>query len=811
MSILSCLLKKAEAGRISKSVVKDLSGYIDRLKTKGGVAGELEAAQFAYEMANKRVAQKVKQASIHVDLVEKAISKIDADREAGVSTTASLRSFNFGDDADNFKYGYLGENAAETISGYQGFFKTQAIEAFDALKHKGIFGVFRDNGKSKEMIRDLFEIAAGRPPKSTDPLVVAGAKAIEDLHMLGGKMYERAGGNITLKKGHALGDHAAPEKLDAAGFDNWLKDAKQVFNRDKIAEWIPEAGFKDDVYEDILKRVYIAKVSGGNSQLGDYVPKGLRSAVNLRNHHRFMEFNNADDYIRYHETYGDLNLYQHTLNYADQVGRDIGSLESYGPKPEAYINSIVRHIASYDPKGSEEARNILEQQMRFNTKSYNGSVDPTISRWIGTARNANVMGKLGGTVIEAAITEGLGLSRISQKVRGLPILKTMRDELELIGKHLAANFGNESKDLAYKELAKLGIYTEGFIDEMAAGLRAYSAEGGHKFSQTAAQGVMKYTGLNAKTHAGKAASAKRYAIEIADHTWEELQAGEAPGGMKEYLTSLGFTKELYDTIRTHGTVASKEWSGINMISSAKLFEEGHTEAGLAMSKVFNRIAEASAPTSSPRANALFEKMSRTGPLGQVGSGMLRTFTGYPLSFWDNHIRVMMQTPGLGNKAAMLTAYASVFSVLGSMTVMINDLRNGKTPKLDEDTIMRSFGRAGLVPMLSDFIIGGQHYGKSLGDSILGPTFGAASELAGSASDLLHGKPSSAAHRATKVLKGFLPGQNHWAAGLLVQRLMFDQLRYLYDPEAHKKFKRDIKKKEREGTPYWWEPGQTSPN
>jgi len=804
--ILSCLLKKAELGRISKTLVSEIEQGINELKLKASspdAVGELEAAQFIYQEAQARLKNKIAAATTHADLVTSTASRINEGLSKGMSYEQIVRAMTLGDDADTFKFGSLGNSAREEINAYRNYFKSKALKAFENLMPKGFLNLTVDEARQAETIRALFDISKGVKPTTKDALAAEAAQVIDDLHMLGGKMFQDMGGNITLTKGHALNDRSAPEKIAQLGMDEWVTIAKNVYDRDFLGKAFPAVKADDDAWTRALQDRYKSIVSGGLSDIGDYVPSGMRSVMNARNHHRLFRFKDAESYIEYHKQFGDLNIFEATKSYADDVGKDIGLMKSFGPKPQALQNAIVRMVSNKDPAAGPEIQKMLERHMKYVSGTLGGSKDATLDKWLGTMTSLNVAGKLGLTAIDAATVEKLGISKIASSMRGLPLLNTFKEDLKLLVK------GSKNREEAFKQLAETALHLEAYIDEGHNVLRTYTQEGGHKFARQAASVVTKATGLNVTTNTTRAASIRAMSMEFGQKTWDQVSPG-----FRDYFTKLGIDEQVFNTIKEFGT--SDIDLGVKGVSVSQLFDAGRHEEAVLLSKAAQRINEAAAPTISPRFLAAMQDKSE-GSLGwKLASANFRTFMGYPMSFFDNHYRVLKNMPGLGKQAGAVGAYVTLGTMLGTMSQMIRDTLAGKEPQPDMDTVQRGFGRAIQLPLIGDFLSSPDSgsFGGDLEKRLLGVNLGGAAGLAGSAYKALTADtPSqrgSAIYGATNVLKGFMPGQNTPLLGLLMQRLMFDQMRYLYDPNAEKKFRSTVRRAEKKGKTYWWEPGKTAP-
>lgn len=137
--------------------------------------------------------------------------------------------------------------------------------------------------------------------------------------------------------------------------------------------------------------------------------------------------------------------------------------------------------------------------------------------------------------------------------------------------------------------------------------------------------------------------------------------------------------------------------------------------------------------------------------------------------------------------------------------------NGKSPSFDKATILKAAARANIVPMIGDFLSSGSaaairspaeaFTGALVGDAITGLKLGAAA---------IDGNTKQVGAQTQKLLEGLIPGKSAWFSALALKRTVLDQMRYLYDPQAEKYFRRKAKDSERKGQPFWWAPGEMAP-
>lgn len=799
MSVITCLMQKAEAGLVSKKTAEKIAGEIDRLKglmdTGTDVSKELQASQQAFDIITNRLQQKTRQAAIHLNLVTQGEKRF----KEGVPVEAVLKSFNFTDEANGYRYGYLGDTALERIQHYQRVFTGMAADVLDKLDPKKV-GLFRDVNGQLAIRKDMFALMRGKGERSSDPAVREISEAIFNLTKAGAESFERAGGNITQRKDFMLGRSPNSAKIAEKSVGEYVTDGMAAFDLDMIREATDGIISTPEQLKYALKKDYQAIISGGISDLAEFAPTGAKSVVNSRNHHRIFHFKDAESMQMWQEKYGSDNLYRQVVDYAERIGKDVGILETYGPKPEAFIRSMLRTAAEIDPMAAARLKDKMYREYRFTTGQWDRSLDPTMNKWLASYRSMNVANKLGSTVIDAAVMDAIGLNAVVKKMRGLPVLKSMFENFKLL-----FSTGLEADK---KQWAKLGWLNEAFLNDAMYHLKASEAEGGHKIVQDLAQGVMKYTGLTRITNTTKGVNVRQLGDTLANTSWEEM-----PNAFKNWLSANGVDQAMLERVKQAGLDEVADWGGLKVVSPIKLYENGHYEDAARIGALFNRVQEIVSPTSSPELRAWFSDFERGSAAKQLLAGSFKTFTGYIGSFYNNHLRVLAALPGNGEKAKWAAATTTSLIMSGIVATWIRDMANGKDPQFDEKTVMRAIGRANVMPILGDYLLSaGSRFGSgSLTDHVAGVFLGDINTAARGISKAVTGNGVGAAKEGQRLLENLIPGKNSWYAGLILRRNILDQLQYLYDPQADKKFKATARRAEREGQGYWWAPGQRTPS
>lgn len=789
--VLDCLIKKATDGLISQRTLSKLKETIDDVKIGGGSSDELIKAQKAYEVLENRLAQKVRQQEIHMDLLSKASERFKSKAPVNVVLT----SFSYPDEANAYRYGYLGPNASEMVLANQRIFKGMATDIFDALSPTKFPKKQAYKDFEASVVKDLYAATRGIGQRSDDPAIRKISDDMMKLTKVGGEAFERAGGNITLRKDYFLGRNVNTEKIIKAGRENFVRDSVMAYDLERVKYATAGIISSIDDLKAAVNKDFDAITSGGISNLAEYAPSGMKSVVNSRNHHRIFSFKDANSDLLWHEKYGNGNIYRRVNDYANSIGRDIGILETYGPKPEAFIRSLLREAATIDPVKASRLKDTTYRQFRNVSGQWDKSLNPTVARYLSNYRGTQTFALLGSTNIDA-LTSDMLLGMVSRKLRGLPALKGYLRTIKRL-----ASPGIKQHE---KQWARMGWYTDGFIDDTLGLLMSAESGGADPLIDSLSRAVLKYSGLTRSTNATKGESVRMLAELLADK--EYISSNKA---FRAWLNTAGFDDDFLKLIHNHALDKVVDWN-VDVANPVKLFEAGYEKEAAKLGTIFNTMSELVSPTTSAQLRGFWSALERGSIPQQLAIGSLKTFTGYTASLWNRNLKVALMQPGALNKAKWISAYATAMIIGGIQATMLRDILMGRDPNLDSSTVMRGLMRSNILLMLGDPLLGKDYSNKEPFDRILGTLAGHAGLGVSAVASLAHGDLKMAGKRTQEALERFLPGRNMWYGNIIQSRLIFDQLNKLYDEEAYNKFKSRSRRADKEGSPFWWSPGELSP-
>jgi hypothetical protein len=157
------------------------------------------------------------------------------------------------------------------------------------------------------------------------------------------------------------------------------------------------------------------------------------------------------------------------------------------------------------------------------------------------------------------------------------------------------------------------------------------------------------------------------------------------------------------------------------------------------------------------------------------------------------------------------------TLLGALALQLKAMRDGKDPQQVDDPAFwgRAFAQGGGLGIWGDFLLADTNrFGGTWAETLAGPTVGrlenAWNLTAGNVRQLATDKDTNAGRELVKFLDANTPVASLWYVKLAWQRVVLDQLQELMDPEAATAFRRRQAYAEKQGTDYWWSPGDVAP-
>ena len=156
--------------------------------------------------------------------------------------------------------------------------------------------------------------------------------------------------------------------------------------------------------------------------------------------------------------------------------------------------------------------------------------------------------------------------------------------------------------------------------------------------------------------------------------------------------------------------------------------------------------------------------------------------------------------------------------MGAIALQAKELARGKNPRdmTDPKFWAAAHLQGGGLGIFGDFLHSNQsRFGSSFTKTLVGPGFGLLDDITkltlGNLQQLVAGKDTNISADMIQFMRRYTPGTSVWYLRALYERTILDQLQKLLDPNAYKKFRNQMKRRERDyGQSYWWKPGSVVP-
>lgn len=518
----------------------------------------------------------------------------------------------------------------------------------------------------------------------------------------------------------------------------------------------------------------------------------------------------ADAWLRLHEKYaGGKNVIGTLTGHLSSMAREIAMAEVIGPNHSAIVNAVMvqarEHAAGQ--KGARILLNWLESPKAIErtydvlTGAANAVEGPVMAGIFGGLRSASTAAQLGGAIISAipgdTVTSALAANHI-----GMAPVRLINGALREL-----ARGGEESKAIA----ARIGLTAHAMMDYNH-GFRFYEDKvAGPETLKALATTVVRAQGLSAWTELLKRTFTMEFTGHLADHAGHSLDALRTVNKpLAEFLDRARITAAEWDSIRAnpHLEVEGTRFLDTKAIADTNLRER--LVGGIIDERAF-AVLEPDA-----RIRAITTGGLQQGTwMGEL-SRSLFLFKSFSLTMAATHMMRIATTGPIESKIWNGAAFLGLHMIAGMAAIQAKNVVYGRDPEsmttgsfwaktiaqggglgIYGDLINSSFTRSGRSPLAD---LGGPIVG--MGEDVArltGKQFRRAFE----------GDDTSFAAELTRTARRYTP--KTFYTRLAVDRLIYDQLQTLADPDYRASFRRmEQRMRTDTGQEFWWRPGQTQP-
>ena len=532
-------------------------------------------------------------------------------------------------------------------------------------------------GRDKELGRDFIRAVFG--DENVSPTAKRIAKEWGDSAEFMRQRFNEYGGKVgKLEYGYLPQSHDRV-MLQKVGKEAWVEEITPLL--------------KDS--EDIdLDFIYDTLATGGLNKVKEGAAGGRgKMKANQNADHRVLHFKDADSWIKYQEKFGTPDPLASIDNHIRSLTTDMSMMEIMGPNPKNMFETL-KTVISKEQVGKKKKGFDSYTESIWNVVS--GQVDNDLDAIgkLGTAmqtlRGVNTATMLGSAALSAA-SDSASLF-VNASYHGMNPFKTMNKMMKMM------NVKNQD------DAIRIGLGADVFNSEVT---RRFS-ELGQGFWSKASEALMRATGMNIWTEAGR----KAFQTEFYHHLsslHKNYKSGKVPKDFQGRFTPAEFKK--------------LDFNNLDAESQIKILEVVQEQADYA---VLMPTARVRAMTTAGK-----EKGTYAGEITRTAT----QFQSFVLTFMQQHGARMFMQGTAGSRIAYGSSLIAMTTLIASGAMTAKDAAKGFTPRegfdvtdKDIDTKQKAkywsaaLLQGGGMGIFGDLLFSDQtRYGNSPVPTALGPT------------------------------------------------------------------------------------------
>lgn len=665
------------------------------------------------------------------------------------------------------------------------------IDGILADHSRNVLGEIRHRAQLEDIVREAFGENTGN--LSAKELADAWARTAEMLRA----RFNAAGGDIGKIERWGMPQAHDSVKVRRAGYQAWRDAIAPLLDRAQMIDRRTEQPFTDEALELALRDVW----EGIRTEGWDARSPAARGAGKMANRHgdsRFLVFRSADDWMSYQKQFGAGTAFDAMMGHIDGMSREIAMMEILGPSPNATVDWIKGAIektaaldTSPDTKAIDRANAGVKQIDRL-WNELNGANNRPENRRLALGfsalRSFQTAAKLGSAALSAVTDVAFQWS--TRHFNGLPQASMIRDYVKLMRPGAVAD---------QRLAVRLGLIAEEWSQMARAQGRYLGEELTGEVSRRLAEGVLRLSGLQRWTQAGRWAFGMEFLGHLTDEAGKSFDSLHP--ALRASMERAGIGADGWDAIRAtpletdRGVAWLKPQNIKNRELGDRLLEMILTETDFAV------------PTPDLRTRAL---MNSIAPKGTWAGEIVRSallFKSFGISMTLQQSRRIMEQSA-SNAAKYAAGLVIGTTLMGGLALQLKAIAGGKDPRPMEDAPFwgAAMLQGGGFGIFGDFLNSTQNrFGGGFAQTLAGPLVQDAQSIADVA------KAKHPAWSAAKLVRQELPGGSIWYAKLAFDRLVTDQIQEEIDPSYRQSWRRLQKRAREQRTDFYWAPGETAPD
>lgn len=805
-----CIRGKAAAGRVGREKAEELATLFEDFEADLRARNAARPAEEAADMATRalkhqqrtkrraRLQQMKAQADIRARIME--------NRDDAIEAALSLLDF-------DPRSKIAGPNVRKTSENIRGLAQARMVDTLDTFGSKaaGLDVLSRSTRERRKvglrnMVRELFGEATG------DQEAKAAANGAADAMEFLRQLFNGSGGNIAKRENWGLPQAHSRQLVNSVGEDDWVDFVVDRVDRSRMIDPETDLPFTGAKLRRVLSETYKDIVTDG---LRDVKPGGAigRSLARRRAESRFLIFRDADAWLEYQERFGEGDPFQTILAHINGMAKDIATMRILGPNPDASVRFMEGLVA--EARGAQA----LEKKGRAAMRAAGGTMQgrpairdlyavvsgqiyhPDNQFWAGvSAANRNVLtsAMLGGAFFSAIADRTF--TRVTANLSGIPAGKTLLRHMKLM-----APGSDADRKLAQRA---------GFINDVALGnaigqARYIGEVVGPEWSRRLSDSVLRLSLLSPWTTWGRNAFGMEFLGHITDQMGKRF--GELPAPLRRSFDRHGITSADWEAIR--GTPLFRdEATGAEILRPQDIMGQVEDAGGLFQRRfeVANKLQsmiltemDFAVPQVTARTQALLSFGKQPGTFAGEVTRNTFLFKSFPITMIQTHLRRAAFGNLTGAEKAKYIAHMVIgTAVMGTLGEQLSQVSKGRDPlpmdptsEEGRKTLLKGMMRGGGAGIFGDFIFSDvNRFGGGIEGTLLGPVFGTQVPqftrlTVGNIQELVkQGETQRAGRELTRFVETMMPGRSLWYSRLAMERLIFDEMQKMIDPDYARSFR-----------------------
>lgn len=709
------------------------------------------------------------------------------------------------------------------------------IHDFLASFRTNVIGQMRQRAMLAEVVKELHGEASG------NAMAHAIAQGVLKQYEVARSMANALGMDIPKLADWGIRHTHDARKIEDAGFDAWfakLYDGKMLdWSRiENFATGKPFAVAKGarplraDA-ERFLRDIYAGIRTGDWDSRNPSMVNIGKSLKNARQESRILHFDSAEKWMAYNDEFGTGNPFEAIVGHFSSMARDIALMRAFGPSPNGGLTHALQVIekAAANATGPDGA--VLRKMRDLNARK--GKKAKVMMNIITGANNVP------HHTFWAAFFAGTRNLLTAAQLGSAPISSVT----DWVSARLAAQAvglnGNSATTAMMRQIVKgfspqqakdMGFIFDTWFDTGSSQARFMGDVWAPEITSRITNFVLRANGLAFLTDRARVASAAAFGSDLADlsdKAWADL-----PQNLRTFMETRNITAADWDALRdpaaiytdpTGGRHINHEWFRVH----TSLPPAQAQDIAIRWGALVQTHMELAIPTASLRGRATLMGDVRPGTfIGELALSSVM-YKSFALSQLFNQIRRIQEIDG-GPKNRWIygVRYVAAMTVVGALALQLKEVAKGRDPRPMNPLETPAFWFAALlqgggIGIFGDFFSSGtSRTGGGIGEVLAGPVVGVAGDVqravvsnmarVAEGKDPLIGRDVANLARRYNPLATFQP-PIPVPTRLALDRMLWDQLQKILDPEAEDQWRQAERKLKRDfNTQSWWSKGEMRP-